>query len=103
MSVFAWMFWFVSKERNVDEVIKTKDIELIFERTKDIDKFIDEYRELIVWLNNKYPTFEEDIKMDWWIQRIIKEHDEILVDLRSIVTSEENKYLGSNEEKINKI
>ena len=103
VSVFALMFWLASKEKNVDEVIKVKDIELIFKRAKDIDKFIDEYRELIIWLDNKYSTFKEDIKEDYWIQRIIKEHDEVLVDLRSIISSEENKYLVFNEEKINKI
>lgn len=92
-----------SEKNKDDKKIKVKDVELIFSTTKDIDKFIDEYRELIIWLDNKYPTFNEDIKRDWWIQRIIKEHDEVLVDLRCLVKDEERTseileaYKGNNK------
>lgn len=88
-----------------DYVIRVSDIESIFKKTHDIDKFIDEYREFIVWLNNKYPSFNEDIKKNYWIQRIIREHNEILMELRNIVKDEveEDRYLIHNKEKINKI
>ena len=71
--------------------ISVEDFELIFRKERDIDKFINEYRELITWLNEKYPSFKEDVKDDYWIQRIIEDHDEILINLRELIKDEKNK------------
>ena len=72
--------------------ISVEDFELIFRKERDIDKFINEYRELITWLNEKYPSFKEDVKDDYWIQRIIEDHDEILINLRELIKDEKNKW-----------
>lgn len=82
-----------------------EDIESIFNKTRDIDKFIDEYRELIIWINIKYPSFKHQIEKDYWIKRIIKEHDEILMDLRSMIKGEikEPEYLLHNKEQVERM
>lgn len=78
------------KEKD-QQKISVEDFKLIFSKDRDIDKFISEYRELITWLNEKYPSFKDDIKEDYWIQRIIEEHDEILINFREFVKYKKNK------------
>ena len=102
-SIFIFMILKISQKVKVKNKQYLEDIELVFRKTKDIDKFISEYRELILWLNNKYSSFKEDIKEEYWIERIIKEHEEVLVDLRNVIKLEEEKYLICKHGKINNI
>lgn len=100
---FIFMILKISQKVKMQNKRYLEEIELVFRKTKDIDKFISEYRELILWLNNKYSSFKEDIKNEDWIERIIKEHEEVLVDLRNVLKLEKEKHSIYKYSKINEI
>lgn len=100
---FIFVILKISQKAKMQNKRYLEEIELVFRKTKDIDKFISEYRELILWLNNKYSSFKEDIKNEDWIERIIKEHEEVLVDLRNVLKLEKEKYSICRYSKINEI
>jgi hypothetical protein len=72
-----------------------------FIKCKSFSKFIDEYIELIEYLENKYPSFKDDINKDFWILRIIKEHYQILLSLSDFLPNEDkdlfNEYINRVE------
>lgn len=83
--------------------VKTnEDFVNIFNICKDYAKFIDEYIELLEYIDNKYPNFKDDINKDWWIKRIIKDHFRILVSLSDYLPEEDKFHFNEYLERMKK-